>query len=80
MAGEDVQVRLAKLARRLEGVSVRYVDDVEGPIDEDGFVLMELYSGGDCVEVLVLTTANFYRCLHKVMAIAMPGSSEFPIQ
>jgi hypothetical protein len=29
--------------------------------------------GGEAVEVLVLTTADFYNCLQKVMAASLPS-------
>jgi hypothetical protein len=64
---------LAAIARRNEGVPVRFIDDVAMPVDDGRYVTLMITADGLPVEVLVLTTENFYDCLGKLMATSLPS-------
>jgi hypothetical protein len=58
----------------VESGAVSYIDDV-GPLTDDGqYVRLPVYCAGELVQVLVMTPANFYDCLGKLVSEAMPGS------
>lgn len=57
-------------------IPVRYIDRVGTPRDEGGFVTLKVYVDGSPAEVLVLTTANFYDCLGRMVEEMMPGSAD----
>jgi hypothetical protein len=66
-------VALAEIQRRHGAVPIRFIDDVGLPADDGQYVTLAVMCGGEAVEVLVLTTADFYNCLQKVMAASLPS-------
>jgi hypothetical protein len=70
---ELLRIDLAAIQRRHGGIPVRFIDDVASPVDDGRYVSLMVTAGGEPVEVLVLTTADFYECLRKVMTATLPS-------